>query len=82
MNILFLSKDYPPDLIGGVGVYVREASDALFRMGHNVFVITGAQGKEVEYIDHGVRVYRVKVTKLKLFNSFRDILTGFIDRLE
>ena len=82
MNILFLSKDYPPDLVGGVGVYVKEASQALVRMSHNVFVITGTQDREVEYIDQGVRVCRVKTRKLKIFNAFRDILKGFIDRLE
>lgn len=82
MNILFLSKDYPPDLIGGVGVYVREASQALAHMGHNVFVITGTQDREVEYIDQGVKVCRVKAGKLKIFNVLRNTLKGFIERLE
>ena len=82
MNILFLSKDYPPDLTGGVGIYVIEASQALACMGHNVFVITGAQDAEIEYVDHGVKIYRVKTKRLKILNSLRGVIPGFIDRLE
>lgn len=82
MNILFLSKDYPPNLIGGVGIYVREATQALSCMGHNVFIITGTQDTEIEYVDRGVKVYRVKTRRLKIFDSFRDSLGRFIDRLE
>ena len=38
MNILFLSRDYPPNQIGGVGVYVYEMSRLLAKMGHQVFL--------------------------------------------
>jgi glycosyltransferase involved in cell wall biosynthesis len=82
MNILFLSRDYPPNLIGGVGIYTLEMSCLLAREGHNVFVITSAEEFECEYVDKGVRVFRVKPVKFKIFEPLRDKIPGFLGRLE
>jgi glycosyltransferase involved in cell wall biosynthesis len=82
MNILFLSKDYPPNLIGGVGIYTLEMSRLLARNGHNVFVITSAVEFECEYIDKGVRVFRVKPKRSWSLGLVRHKAKGFIERLE
>lgn len=82
MNILFLSREYPPKLVGGVGIYIYEASRILARLGHKVFVITEAIDCPVEYIDKGVHVFRVKLVKLGIFNLLRSRIKGFIERLE
>jgi glycosyltransferase involved in cell wall biosynthesis len=82
MNILFLSKDYPPNLIGGVGIYTLEMSRILAKSGQNVFVITSANDLESEYIDKGVRVCRVKPKRFKALDLLRNKIGGFIERLE
>ena len=82
MNILFLSRDYPPNLIGGVGIYVCEMSRVLARMGHNVFVLS--EGKELpcEYEEEGVRVFRIIPSRLNYLNPLRGKLKGLVERLE
>jgi glycosyltransferase involved in cell wall biosynthesis len=82
MNILFLSKDYPPNLIGGVGIYTLEMSRILAKSGQNVFVITSANDLESEYFDKGVRVCRVKPKRFKVLDPLRNKIGGFIERLE
>jgi len=82
MNILFLSKDYPPYLIGGVGVYVYEMSRLLAGMGHNVYVITKTDQAPCAYIDAGVRVFRVKPKTIPFLNGLRSKIGGFLERLE
>jgi glycosyltransferase involved in cell wall biosynthesis len=78
MNILFLSREYPPDHSGGVGIYVKEMSKALIRMSHRVFVITEAKDKPGEYIEDGIRIFRVSLPS-KITLSF---LPGFFEKLE
>ena len=82
MNVLFLSKDYPPHLIGGVGIYVYEMSRLLARMGHNVFIITKTDTIPCEYVDAGVCVYRVKSKYFRFLAAVRKKLPGFLERLE
>ena len=82
MKIAFLSKDYPPDLIGGVGTYIYEVSRLLAKMGHTVFVITYAQDSPIEYNDAGVTVCRVKAKKIKSVDSLRGRIGGLLERLE
>ena len=82
MNILFLSKDYPPHLIGGVGVYISEISKLLARMGHNVYVITKGEDVSLEYTDNGVHIYRVKPKRLKIWDNLRTKIGGILERLE
>jgi glycosyltransferase involved in cell wall biosynthesis len=82
MNILFLSRDYPPHLIGGVGVYIHEISRLLAKSGHNVYVITGAEEAPLEYIEEGIRVSRVRPKRIKIWQSLKPILKGTLERLE
>lgn len=82
MNVLFLSKDYPPDLIGGVGVYIKEISRLLVKMGHSAHIITATDDTPIEYTDAGVRVYRVRPKKIKLWRDLMPIMGGLLQRLE
>jgi len=82
MNILFLSKDYPPNHTGGVGIYVLEISRLLAKMGHKVYVITQAVEYPCKYIDSGVTVFRVKPKKLHFLDIIRNKLPGTVERLE
>lgn len=82
MNVLFLSRDYPPNLIGGVGIYVRESSRLLARLGHRAFVITEAIEHPLEYLDQGVHIFSIKPRKLPLFSPIRKRLKYFTERLE
>ncbi len=82
MNILYLSKDYPPYLIGGVGVYVDEISKLLAKMGHNIYVITKTEDAPIEYVDKGVHVFRVKPKKISILNGCRSDIKGLSERLE
>lgn len=82
MNILFLSKDYPPNMLGGVGTYIYEVSRLLARMGHRTFVITKADDAPIDYQDSGVSVYRVKPRKFNFCDGFRHKIGGFLERLE
>ncbi|MDD5566082.1 MAG: glycosyltransferase family 4 protein [Candidatus Omnitrophica bacterium] len=81
MNILFLSRDYPPLQTGGVGTYVYEISRLLAKMGNQVHVITGAPEGPLEYIDQGVHVVRVRVAARRFFGGFPVRLTGVIERI-
>ncbi len=82
MNILFLSRDYPPSLIGGVGIYVYEISHLLAKMGHQVYVLSQADEFACEYEDKGVHVFRVKPAKFNFLNPIRKEIKGFLERLE
>lgn len=82
MNILFLSRDYPPHLIGGVGTYIYELSQILVNMGHKVFVLTKDDEFDLEYEDKGVHIFKVKTKKFKIFDPLRDRIGGFLERLE
>jgi glycosyltransferase involved in cell wall biosynthesis len=82
MKIAFLSKDYPPDLIGGVGTYVYEVSRLLAKKSHTVFVVTCAKDIPLEYTDAGVTVFRVKAKRLKVLDHLRTKIGGLIERLE
>ena len=69
MKICFLSRDYPPNLVGGVGTYVLEISRALAGLGHEVHVITGAaEGQGPESLQDGVRVHRVSPVSLSFLS--------------
>ena len=82
MNILYLSKDYPPSLIGGVGVYMREVSHLLRRLGHSVFVITVAEHTPSDAFEDGVRVIRVLPKKIRWLSPLKKEIPGVIARLE
>ncbi len=82
MNVCFLSREYPPRINGGVGVYIYEMARTLVELGHTAHVITEACGGEGENIEDGVYVYRVKPVKLPVFLFIRNKLAETFERLE
>ena len=60
MNILMLSWEYPPRVVGGISRVVHDLSHKLYQDGHKVTVITYRDGNVPYYEDDGgVDVYRV-----------------------
>lgn len=82
MNVCFLSREYPPRINGGVGVYIYEMARTLTELGHTAHVITQASEGEEENIEDGVYVYRVKPVKLPVFLFIRNNLARTFERLE
>lgn len=82
MNICFLSQEYPPNIIGGVGIYTYEIAKALVEQGHSVYVITEAINKEGEFMEEGVCVQRVRSCELPFPIFLRNRLKMTIERLE
>ncbi|HAH19299.1 MAG: hypothetical protein A2Y00_07025 [Omnitrophica WOR_2 bacterium GWF2_43_52] len=82
MNICFLSREYPPKIIGGVGTYTYEMAQALRALGHGVYIITEAIGEERELYEDGIYVMRIACRDIPLFAPFRNVLKMTIDRLE
>jgi glycosyltransferase involved in cell wall biosynthesis len=82
MNICYLTWEYPPEVNGGVAVYIHEIAGAMKRIGHNVFVITRSEKEEHERIEEGIRVIRLKPKHYKIFNFCREIIPKTVTRLE
>jgi glycogen(starch) synthase len=60
MNILMLSWEYPPVMVGGLGRHVHALAEAQAAAGHQVSVVTRhADGAPYEELVNGVRVVRV-----------------------
>jgi len=61
MRVLFLSWEYPPVMVGGLGRHVYSLSTALAEAGHDVTVVTRhAPGAALEEYVNGVRVVRAQ----------------------
>ncbi|MFA4662851.1 glycosyltransferase family 4 protein [Pyrococcus kukulkanii] len=60
MKILQVSNLYPPYILGGAEVYVRNISEELAKKGHKVIVITTSPNKKsyVEVVNN-VKIYRI-----------------------
>lgn len=83
MKICFLSRDYPPNFVGGVGTYVLEISRALAGLGHEVHVITGAgEGPAGEFLEEGVHVHRFAPHPLSFLSLLREPFPSTCERLE
>lgn len=82
VNILFLSADYPPNLVGGVGIYTCQFARYLAERGHQAFVVTRTEGTPCEYVDHGVRVWRVRPQRVRWLDPIRERWPLFVGRLE
>ncbi len=60
MQIVMLTWEYPPHLVGGLARHVQGLARALVATGHDVHVLTrSAPGESSEAVDEGVRVRRV-----------------------
>ncbi|MBI3293003.1 MAG: glycosyltransferase family 4 protein [Elusimicrobia bacterium] len=82
MNVLFLTSDYPPNLVGGVGTYTEQFARYLASRGHQAFVITRTEETPLEYVERGVRVWRVRPARLRWLDPVRDLLPEFVRRAE
>lgn len=83
MKICLLSKDYPPNFVGGVGTYVLEISRALAGLGHEVHVLTGAgAGSAGEFLEEGVHVHRFSIHPLSFLSLLREQFPSTCERLE
>ena len=61
MNILMLTWEYPPRIVGGIARVVHDLSHRLIKDGHKVTVVTYKEENLPEYEnDKGVEVYRVE----------------------
>jgi len=56
---VFVSQEYPPDRIGGIGRYIHQLARAVAGLGHHVHVLTS--GTEYDRVDfeEGVWVHRI-----------------------
>ncbi|MFC0188192.1 1,4-alpha-glucan branching protein domain-containing protein [Fictibacillus aquaticus] len=69
-NILMLSWEYPPMVVGGLSRHVYDLSRKLAEQGHNVYVITSfVDGYPEHEINEKVHVYRVRGAQPH-FNDF------------
>lgn len=83
MNILFLSREYPPNIIGGVGTYMEEISKEIARLGHRVYVITGGNGgKTREEYNRGITIIRTESSGKKPDEIFRNKIEKTLERFE
>ncbi|MBV9862579.1 MAG: glycosyltransferase [Alphaproteobacteria bacterium] len=61
----FLSQEYPPGRIGGIGTYTESAAGELAKMGHHVHVLTqSAAGNTIDFEDD-VWVHRLEIKDME-----------------
>ena len=59
-DILMLSWEYPPNIIGGLARHVAYLSRSLAKAGHRVVVLTQAEPSSPKFtVDEGVEVHRL-----------------------
>ena len=62
MRIAFLTWEYPPNVVGGLGVYSQYAVRELLALGQDVVVFTPNHGDQPEdAVENGARVLRPRV---------------------
>lgn len=62
LRLILISQDYPPRPCGGVGVFIHQLAQSLARRGHEIAVITRAEGRHTVDFEEGVWVHRVPIT--------------------
>lgn len=83
MNVLMLSWEYPPKVVGGLARHVHDLSVALAGQGVNVDVVTTADESYREYENvSGVNVYRVRPYQVVARDFISDILQLNVAMLE
>jgi glycogen synthase len=65
MNIVFLSREYPPAPHGGIGTYTRTVGRAFAERGHHVEVVTWTDQEERTTTDGRVRVHWTRTHLIK-----------------
>jgi glycogen synthase len=61
----FLSNEYPPGRIGGIGTYTENAAREIARLGHHVHVLTQSSADNTIDFEDGVWVHRLRVKEIK-----------------
>ncbi|WP_108670797.1 glycosyltransferase family 4 protein [Peribacillus acanthi] len=62
LNILMLTWEFPPHIVGGLSRHVFGLSRALVDLGHNVHIVTvGLQGQCSDSVASGVHVHRIEM---------------------
>lgn len=59
LNIVFLSQEYPPYKIGGIGRFTRDLAEELARQGHIVHVVTRGDKHTIDYAN-GVYLHMIE----------------------
>lgn len=57
----FLSREYPPTKVGGVGRYIHQLATSVAALGHKVHVITPGEGHDRVDFEDSVWVHRIVV---------------------
>jgi glycogen synthase len=57
----FLSREYPPQKVGGVGRYIHQLATSVAALGHNAYVITPGDGHDRVDFEDSVWVHRIAV---------------------
>jgi len=63
MRIGLVCSGYPPADGGGIGSYTKTLAGGIVERGHEVVVLTTSEGADSEYVDDGVIICRVDVSK-------------------
>ncbi|MDX8531112.1 glycosyltransferase [Mesorhizobium sp. VK25A] len=58
-TFVFLSQEYPPGVVGGVGRYINQLARAAAAIGHNIHVLTRGEGHDRVDFEEGVWVHRI-----------------------
>ncbi len=82
MNICYISWEYPPEINGGVAVYIKEIALAMRDKGNNVFVITKSNSEDSEGFEDGIFVLRLKPKRLKIISNLKSFIPRTVERLE
>lgn len=73
MRIAFISFEFPPFIVGGAGVYARNMSIELAKLGHQVFVFT-PQIDNLEndkYIFSNIKIRRISINRALPFKALQ-----------
>ena len=63
MKVLIVTRDFPPYLVGGMGIFVSNVSNLLAQKGIEVTVIAplGDRGSKYEKLSNNLEIYRVPI---------------------
>ena len=73
MKILYVSRRYWPDVIGGGQISAHQIAKGMVKAGHDVRVLTFHDKPRKDEILDGVKITRVPIRKLKLFRRFSNL---------
>lgn len=73
MHIGFITSHFPfhdAKSVGGIGTSIKNLSDELVALGHNVSVFVYGQEKDDKFIEEGISLVKIKNIKIKGFSWF------------